>query len=397
MLRLCVEYVRGQWSGTSMLSRRTLICIPIVLLFAANFRLARGEEPFLNALRITSFASDFGDSTFVPVFVSHQMTKTKNQENALENGSLIEGQDDFNSTGYDVNGAEDGTFEPVGFTHDTICAEQDCEQCGECEIPLVRHRNGFVQGVQVSYGSIGDDPSTGIVVRTVDTSASFAIPLGSMDNVISITPYFRADLLDAAAIFDVPDSLYDTGVKMFWRRPISERLGSMILVTPSVRSDFQTGDNAFRLFGLGLLTWQWVPKTLSVSGGVVYTGRHDYPVLPAMGLLWTPSPLWKYDIQFPSPRISYRLAKSGSEHETWGYVSGVFGGNTWAVKRTGGVADELTLSDLRLVFGLEHLQPQNRSVFVEAGYVFNRSIEYTNTGFQQDLDAAMMLRMGVAF
>ena len=380
-----------------MLSRRTLICIPIVLLFAANFRLARGEEPFLNALRITSFASDSGASEFTPVFVSHQMTKTMQQENASENGSLIEGQDDFHNTGYAVNGAEDGTVEPVGNTEDAICAEQDCEQSGDCEIPLVRHRNGFIQGVQVSYGSIGDDPATGIVVRTVDTSASFAIPLGSMDNVISITPYLRADLLEAAAIFDVPDSLYDTGVKMFWRRPISERLGSMILVTPSVRSDFQTSDNAFRLFGLGLLTWQWVPKTLSVSGGVVYTGRHDYPVLPAMGLLWTPSPRWKYDIQFPSPRISCRLAKSGSEHETWGYVSGVFGGNTWAVKQIGGVADELTLSDLRLVFGLEHLQPQNRSVFVEAGYVFNRSIEYTNIAFQQDLDAAMMLRMGVSF
>jgi hypothetical protein len=261
----------------------------------------------------------------------------------------------------------------------------------------VRHRNGFVQGAQVNYSSIGDDPATGIVVRTVDTSAGFAIPLGSMENLISITPYFRADLLEAAAIFDVPDSLYDTGVKMLWRRPISERLGSMILVTPSVRSDFQTSENAFRLFGLGLLTWQWVPKTLSISGGAVYTGREDYPVLPAMGLMWTPSPRWKYDIQFPSPRISYRLAKDGCQHETWGYVSGVFGGNTWAVKRAGGVSDELTLSDLRLVFGLEHLQPQNRSVFVEAGYVFNRSIEYTNIAFQQDLDAAMMLRMGVSF
>ena len=397
MLRLCAEYVRGQWSGTTMLSRRTLICIPIMLLFAANFREAMGEEPFLNALRITSFAGDSGDSAFSPVFVSSQMTKPLNQENALQNGSLIDGQDDFNSTGYALNGAEEGSFEPVGFTDDAICAEQDCEQCSDCEIPLVRHRNGFLQGVQVSYGSIGDDAATGIVVRTVDASASFAIPLGSMDNVISITPYFRADFLEAAAIFDVPDSLYETGVKMFWRRPISERLGSMILVTPSVRSDFQTSENAFRLFGLGLLTWQWVPKTLSVSGGAVYTGRQDYPVLPAMGLLWTPSPRWKYDIQFPSPKISYRLAKSGCDHETWGYLGGVFGGNTWAVKRTGGVSDELTLSDLRLVFGLEHLQPQNRSVFVEAGYIFNRSIEYTNIAFQQDLNAAMMLRMGVAF
>jgi hypothetical protein len=385
------------WSGTTMLSRRTLICVPIVLFFAANFRDARGDEPFLNALRITSFAGDSGDSAFTPVFVSSQERLTLSQENRLQNGSLIEGHDDFNNTGYGVSSAEDGSVEPVGFTTDAICGEQDCELCGDCEIPLVRHRNGFLQGVQVNYSSIGDDPATGIVVRTVDTSASFAIPLGSMDNLVSITPYFRADLLEAAAIFDVPDSLYETGVKVFWRRPISERLGSMILITPSVRSDFQTSDNAFRLFGLGLLTWQWVPKTLSVSGGAVFTGREDFPVLPAMGLLWTPSPRWRYDIQFPTPKISYRLAKSGCDHETWGYLGGVFGGNTWAVKRTGGVSDELTLSDLRLVFGLEHLQPQNRSVFVEAGYVFNRSIEYTDTAFQQDLDAAMMLRMGVSF
>lgn len=358
---------------------------------------ARGEETFLNAFRLTTFSADAGDSSFHPAYVSSQTARSQITESSEGSGSRVPQQEDLENTEHGLNGIVDGSVDSVGFTVNEICAEQSCEQCTDCEAPLVRHRNGFVQGVQVNYSSIGDDPATGIVVRTVDTSASFAIPLGSMENIISITPYFRADLLEAAAIFDVPNSLYDTGVKMLWRRPISERLGSMILVTPSVRSDFQTSENAFRLFGLGLLTWQWVPKTLSISGGAVYTGREDFPVLPAMGLLWTPSPRWKYDVQFPSPRISYRLAKNGCEHETWGYVSGVFGGNTWAVKRTGGVSDELTLSDLRLVFGLEHLQPQNRSVFVEAGYVFNRSIEYTSVAFQQDLDAAMMLRMGVSF
>ena len=380
-----------------MLPRCSLICLPIVLFLATTSRCARGDEPFLNAFRLTPAAVGAGDSALHPVYVSSQTKKPLMRENSGGGDSHVQEQEDLENTEHALNGTVDGTVDSVGFTVNEICAEQSCEPCTDCEAPLVRHRNGFIQGVQVNYSSIGDDPATGIVVRTVDTSASFAIPLGSMENVISITPYFRADLLEAAAIFDVPDSLYDTGVKMLWRRPISERLGSMILVTPSVRSDFQTSENAFRLFGLGLLTWQWVPKTLSISGGAVYTGREDYPVLPAMGLLWTPSPRWKYDIQFPSPRISYRLAKSGCDHETWGYVSGVFGGNTWAVKRTGGVSDELTLSDLRLVFGLEHLQPQNRSVFVEAGYVFNRSIEYTNIVFQQDLDAAMMLRMGVAF
>jgi hypothetical protein len=125
MLRLCAEYVRGQWSGTIMHFRRTLICIPIVLLFAANFRQARGEEPFLNALRITPFASDLGDSAFTPVFVSSQMTKTRHQENEFENGSLNEGVDDFKTTGYAINGAADGSFDPVGFTEDAICAEAE--------------------------------------------------------------------------------------------------------------------------------------------------------------------------------------------------------------------------------------------------------------------------------
>ncbi len=381
-----------------MLPRSSLICLPIILLLATTSRCAKGEElSFLNVFRLTSVTPDDGDLALSPVFVSRQTTNPLVSESEDRNGSQVQTQDGLEDAELTLNSTVDGSVDSVGFTVNEICAEQSCEQCTDCETPLVRHRNGFVQGVQVNYSSIGDDPATGIVVRTVDTSASFAIPLGSMENVISITPYFRADLLEAAAIFDVPDSLYDTGVKMLWRRPVSERLGSMVLVTPSVRSDFQTSENAFRLFGLGLLTWQWVPRTLSVSGGAVYTGREDYPVLPAMGLLWTPSPRWKYDIQFPSPRISYRLAKSGCEYETWGYVSGVFGGNTWAVKRAGGVSDELTLSDLRLVFGLEHLQPQNRSVFVEAGYVFNRSIEYTNIVFQQDLDASMMLRMGVSF
>lgn len=380
-----------------MLLSRPLIRIPIVILLATTIRSASGDESFLNAMQITPFAQDTDDSVSCPVFLSTQTAKPLMLEKREQNVSRIQERNGFNNTDPIENGAIVGTTEPASFAVDAICAEQSFEQSTGGEAPLVRHRNGFIQGAQVNYSSIGDDPDTGIVVRTADTSVSFAIPLAGMENLILITPYFRADLLESAAIFDVPDSLYDTGVKMLWRRPISERLGSMLLFTPSVRSDFQTSENAFRLFGLGLLTWQWVPKTLSVSGGAVYTGREDYPVLPAMGLLWTPSPRWKYDIQFPSPRISCRLAKSGCDYETWGYVSGVFGGNTWAVKRTGGVSDELTLSDLRLVMGLEHLQPLNRSVFVEAGYVFSRSIEYTNIAFQQDLDAALLLRLGVSF
>jgi hypothetical protein len=297
--------------------------------------------------------------------------------------------------------AEAGSVQSTGLIVEEICSEETCtdhaSDAAVCDIPLVRFRKSCYQGSQMNYAYLSDNADTGLAVRTLDTNATFAIPLGSMDNLITFTPYFRADMLDAAAVLDVPETLYETGVKMFWRKPINERLGAMVLVTPSVRSDFETSDGAFRLFGMGLLTYQWVPGKLSVSGGVVHTGREDFPILPAMGLLWTPAPEWKLDLQFPSPRLSYRLAKDPHHHETWAYLSGVFGGNTWAVSRAGGLTDELTISDLRLVTGIEHLQTENHGFFAEIGYVFNRSIEYINVPFQRDLDATWMIRAGISF
>jgi len=148
---------------------------------------------------------------------------------------------------------------------------------------------------------------------------------------------------------------------------------------------------------MALLQWKLVPDKLSMTGGAIYTGRQDFPMLPMMGLLWIPSPLWKLDIQFPSPRISRRLMKDGANSETWGYLAGVFGGNTWAVRRANGTDDQLTLRDLRLVLGVEHLLTENRGVFVETGWVFSRSMEYGNTPGQINFGDALLLRAGIQF
>jgi len=362
---------------------------------------ASAQDSFLQPFKTVS-GRDSARQRITPEFLNPNQSDSR-----IDN--LFVAHEESNQKPYELQSDESSPVQSVSYPADVICAEELCtgalEFCtdkgcaptSDCEIPLTRFRKSCYQGSYASYGTLGDDPDLGIMVRTLDSGATFAIPLGSTENVITFTPYIRADLLDAAAVLDVPESLFDTGVKMFWRHPINERLSSMMLITPSVRSDFTTSDGAFRLFGLALLTWQWVPQKLSISGGVVHTGRDDFPILPAMGLLWTPSPEWKVDAQFPSPRISHRLAKNGGQSETWAYLSGVFGGNTWAVTRTGGETDELTISDLRLVTGIEFAQSENRGFYVEAGYVFNRSMEYTTIPIERDLDAAMMMRAGVSF
>lgn len=265
------------------------------------------------------------------------------------------------------------------------------------EIPLVRSRHGCYQGSQFSLMWLPDSASPGVELRTLDTSTTFAFPLGSFENLLLVTPYLRADDVTASAALDLPDNLYDTGVKFFWKRPVNDRWSSLVIVTPSVRSDFETSTDAFRLFGLGLMTWQWVPKKLAISGGAVWTGREDFPLLPAAGLLWTPTPEWKLDLQFPAPRLSRRVLCDPGCCETWVYLSGQIGGNTWAVTRPSGPEDVLTISDQRLNVGVERLWAGNRGVFAEAGIVFNRSVEYLSTPMEQELDSTIVLRAGVQF
>jgi hypothetical protein len=84
--------------------------------------------------------------------------------------------------------------------------------------------------------------------------------------------------------------------------------------------------------------------------------------------------------------------------EWWVYVAGELGGGSWHFQRANGQDDAYDYNDLRLILGLEW---KNQSVpglggYFEAGYAFNREIEYaSNPGF--DPDDTVMLRGGVTF
>lgn len=263
---------------------------------------------------------------------------------------------------------------------------------------VTRFRNGPFQGVQAAFGTVGGGTGDEYLNNDhVMISSGVAIPLGSMENVLMISPSFRTDFLRFSEGTDLPDFLYETGVRFFWKKPVSENITSIVAVTPSIRSDFTTTDRAFRIFGLAMLTWEKIPDELSFSAGFVYLDRSDLAAIPAVGMIWKPTTDWKIDISFPQPRISRCLSRNGCVSESWAYLAGGFGGNTWAVTRLNGTTDELTLSDLRLFVGYEKLLAENRGWFVEAGWVFNRSVEYSQTAFTQDYSDALLLRGGVSF
>jgi hypothetical protein len=266
------------------------------------------------------------------------------------------------------------------------------------EAPVERFKRGFFQRAAVAGGwLVSGDDADDLNITSWDASVSFALPLGSLDNLLVVTPQIRTDLLDGPTLVDVPGQLYETGVNFLWRKDLNDRWSVLAIVAPMVRSDFENTDNALRVFGLGVASWEWIPDELKLQFGVVYLDRHDIPLLPALGLQWTPTPVWQLDLTFPRPRLAYRLGKDGANHETWAYLGGALGGNTWSVRRADGSDDQLSLRDYRLVVGVERIVAGGGGLFVESGFVFGRRLEYDSMPDELDLDEGLVLRGGLSY
>ncbi|MEM6469144.1 MAG: hypothetical protein AAF802_06205 [Planctomycetota bacterium] len=292
---------------------------------------------------------------------------------------------------------------PTGPHRPTLSTPLQTQTMLDVEANVPRFRKQFFQGFDVRTGFAGELSSRETAVHQTfeEVRASFGVPLLSLDNLLAVSPSFRIDHLNGpnTSDLDVPETLYNVGVTFFNRRQWTSKLSTLILVTPSVRSDFTTSENAYRTFGLGLLNWQW-REDFAWTIGAVFLDRADFGVLPAIGATWTPKPWWRVELTMPRPRVARRLWKQGAEAECWSYVGFGIGGNTWSVTREIGNVesiDELSLRSIDLQFGVETIRAGNRGWFAEGGYAFARQLEYESDEFQQDLSDALFIRAGIQF
>lgn len=269
------------------------------------------------------------------------------------------------------------------------------QSSGAIQSRLDRNKSGFFQLFESEAGWIGADDE--LRATEASTWLRVAIPLdGSADNILALQPGFRTFLLDGPDAVDVPRALYDAQLSILWRKTHTPTWQTNVWLQPSIRSDFDTSDDAFFFSGGAYVRYTTVPDVFHWYLGAIYLDRDDISVLPTVGFLWTPTPDWSYELLFPRPRIAYRLRRGNCE-EKWAYLSGQLGGNTFAVHRPGFGDDRVTLRDLRVFVGLETVRAGGGGAFVEAGYVFDRGIEYQSDDSEFEFDAALMLRAGLRF
>ena len=65
-------------------------------------------------------------------------------------------------------------------------------------------------------------------------------------------------------------------------------------------------------------------ERFQIVGGILYLGRNNIKLLPAVGVLWSPDDDIKLELVFPQPRASYRFAQECGV-DWWVYLMGEFG------------------------------------------------------------------------
>jgi hypothetical protein len=195
---------------------------------------------------------------------------------------------------------------------------------------------------------------------------------------------------------DLPARAFDVSLDLGWRPHPARWLFLDLGITPGIYGDLaESNASLFRLRGraLGIVAlsaeWQFV-------GGLLYVNRNHTKVLPAGGIIWNPNADTRCELLFPQPKISRRLATFGGL-QWWGYVSGEFGGGSWAIERARGVPDSVDYNDVRLLLGLEWIGARDMRGRVETGYVFDRELRFVSPTPDLQVEDTFLLRVGLTY
>jgi hypothetical protein len=220
----------------------------------------------------------------------------------------------------------------------------------------------------------------GLGLTTLEKTITLGMPCPTIESPLLVTTGFVGTLTDIPTGANIPGELFEGYIQARWLKKVGDRLGVDLAVSPGWYSDFKNDSpQALRVTGHGFGAWE-ANKDLRVVAGVIYLDRYDVNMLPAGGLLWTPSDDTRFELIFPRPRLAWRIAERPRASH-WLYLAAEFGGNQWATQSitgpTKGQDQIMVIRDYRLLAGWER-RPANLGLSwkFETGWVTGRSVEY---------------------
>jgi len=259
----------------------------------------------------------------------------------------------------------------------------------------------FLQEVRIDYLWMPGTADQEFGINDIELTTTFAIPaFSNPDTPFLITPGFALHLWNGPAGlgaigFDLPGQAYDAYLDTAWNPQITPWLGGELSFRIGVYSDFEkfTSDSV-RYTGTGLIRLAVTPS-FTIKGGIWYLDRQRIKMLPAGGIVWTPSSDVRCEIVFPNPKLAWHLTTYGTT-QWWWYLRGEYGGGSWTIKQPSGSVDQIDYNDYRVATGFDFSTLNSVSGLFEGGVAFEREIYYTGAN-SYNLTTTVFLRTGLAY
>jgi hypothetical protein len=195
----------------------------------------------------------------------------------------------------------------------------------------------------------------------------------------------------------LPGSVYRVGWDLKLATPANYQWSALLAFNPSINSDFEQSlsRNAWNLDGRGMIFFRQTPQWTWVLGAGYWDRVHD-KVIPYAGVIYTPNPRWEWRILFPESRISYLLGQPYG-FATWFYARGEYHSEAYEIMApiTGG-REQVEITDWRILMGFRFDNGWVSS-FIEAGWVFNRDVDYRYATPDFDVRSGFIGRIGLRF
>ena len=269
----------------------------------------------------------------------------------------------------------------------------------------------LIQETGFDYTYLFGESGRDLQIHEVDIHTTMVLQnFAHSPNGLRITPGFIFDFLDGPHIPDVipdpsgpdlPAQLYSAYLDAGWRPQLAPQFAADVSFRAGVYSDFNTVTwHSIRFTGHGLGVLQVTP-TLAIKLGVEYLDRQRVKLLPAGGLLWTPNDKTIFDIYFPRPLLSQYWTAVGNA-DIWWHIGAEYGGGSWTIDRPDapmvGVSERTDINDLRIFGGINWKGLNERTGYLEIGYVFDREIIFKVVPEEStNLDDTFMVGGGISF
>ena len=212
---------------------------------------------------------------------------------------------------------------------------------------------------------------------------------------------------------DLPGNVYRLGVDLTASTRASDSLSLQFGFTPSINSDFgqNLSRDAYNWDGRGIALYRASPD-LMLALGLLYWDRVHDQILPYAGFIYTPDPMWEFNIVFPNPRVSVLLSDSGIM-KVWFYTRAEYRVEAYEIERdrlelvptlapivepaSPPMKDKIELEDWRILMGVRTRNHRGVSTFVEAGWVFGRNVEFLHGTPGFDIASGFITRAGWQF